>query len=199
MHNKRLKTYYNIRQMADLGGLQLLPETRKKIEVHIPGQNKLVVLVVVFLALILGLYFGLGVYKQGLTSSLAGIDDQLADLEQSRDKKLEASLLGLRKQLSVVNPLLSAHLFWSGALTAVQNATQPQVQFQSINADVASKKIVVRAIAANYTTVARQIAAFYAVDSITDIILNKVQIQPAGRLEVTIQINFDADKFLIKR
>ena len=185
--------------MPDIGGLQLLPETRKKIEVRIPGQNRLVILAAVFLVLILGLYFGLATYQQRLISSLSGVDTRLADLERSRDKKLERSLLDLRGQLAVINPLLAAHFFWSDAIIKIQSVTQPQVQFLSFNADVPGTKIIVKILAANYTTVARQIAALYTVDSITDVLLNKVQSQPTGRLEVTVQITFDTNKFLIKK
>lgn len=157
---------------------------------------------VIILALVLGLYVGLIVYKQRLNSSsptgLAGIDNQLADLEKSRNKATEIEILNLRKQLSVINPLLSAHLFWSEALTTIQNATQSQVQFQSLNADVPGKKIVIKILAANYTTVARQIASFYSVDSITDVILSKVQSQPTGKLDVSMQLSFDTVKLLNK-
>lgn len=185
--------------MPDIGGLQLLPETRKKIEIHVPGQNRPVIFAIVFLVLIAGLYFGLMAYKQGLLSSLSSIDAQLADIESSRDKKLESALLDLNRQLMVINPLLSAHFFWSDAFIKIQGVTQPQVQYQSINADVAGKKIIAKMLAANYTVVAKQIAALYTVDSITDVILNKVQSQPTGLLDVTMQINFDTSKFLIKK
>lgn len=183
--------------MSDLGGLQLLPETRKKIEVHIPGQNRLLILAVVFLFIILGLYAGLQAYKQGLFTTLASIDGQLADIESARDKKLETALLDLNRQLAVVNPLLSAHFFWSDAFIKIQSVTQPQVQFQSLNADAIGKKIAAKMVAANYTVVAKQLAALYTVDSITDVILNKVQSQPTG-LDVTMQINFNTQKFLNK-
>ena len=153
---------------------------------------------IVFLVLTVGVYFGAVFYKQGVVTSLASIDSQLADLERSRDKQVEKNLLGLRDQLSVVNPLLSAHLFWSNALIVIQGVTQPQVQYKSINADVSGEKITAIVLAANYTAIARQIAALYTVDSVTDVLLNKVQSQPTGRLGVTFQIYFDTDKFLIK-
>ncbi|MEK7151640.1 MAG: hypothetical protein AAB784_02935 [Patescibacteria group bacterium] len=184
--------------MSDAGGLQLLPETRKKIEINLPGQNRSFVLAFVFLALIIGLYFGLNVYKQNLIFSINTIDAQITELERSRDKKVENSLLDLREQLAVVNPLISAHLFWSGALIKIQSVTQSQVQFKSINADVSGNKIVSVLYAANYTTVARQIASLYTIESITDVILSKVQSQSTGRLEVTLQISFDSSKFLAK-
>src|SRR3989344_4861799 len=184
--------------MADMGGLQLLPETRKKIEVSVPGQNKPAVLALIVIALVLAFYFGLATYNQGLTSSIAAIDNQLADLERSRDKNAETAIIDLRRQLAVVNPLITAHLFWSEAFTQIQSIAQPQVQFQAINADVPGKKVVLKMLAANYTIVARQIAALYTLPSVTDVILNKVQSQPNNKLDVTMQINFDTAKFLKK-
>lgn len=106
--------------------------------------------------------------------------------------------MDLHRQLSVVSPLLSSHFFWSDAFTTIQNITQPQFQFQSMNADALSKKITIVGVAANYTTVARQLAALYTLESITDVNLNKVQSQSTGRVEVTMQIFFDSNKLLIR-
>ncbi len=184
--------------MPNVGGLQLLPETRKKIEVHVPGQNRLVVLSLVFVLLIAGLYLGLMFYNNSILSSIAQTDEQLAALENSRDKKLEQKLLDLRGQLAVVGPLISSHSFWSQGFTKIQNLVQPQVQFKSISADGTAAKIIFQATAANYTTIAKQIAAFYADDSIADIILNKASSLPTGRVDFTMQLIFNPNKFLMK-
>jgi len=74
---------------------------------------------------------------------------------------------------------------------------EPQIQFKTIGADVLGKKIVITALASNYTTVARQIASFYTLDSITDVVLNKVQSQPGG-VELSMQLFFDPNRLLIK-
>lgn len=163
-----------------------------------PGQNKYLILSFIFLALVFGLYFGLLSYKQSLFSALSSIDGQLADLEKSRDKQLETSLLDLSGQLTAVNPLLNSHFFWSNAFLKIQSLVQPQVQFKSVNAEALSGKILITALAANYTTIARQLASFYTIDSVTDIILNKVQSQPTGQLEFTMSMMFNQKKLLMK-
>lgn len=183
--------------MADIGGLQLLPETRKKIELKVPGQTRPLVLGMVFLIIVLAAYFGLLTYKNSVLSSVANVDGQLADLERSRDKKLESDLLATQQQLSVVNPLLASHLIWSDAFGKIQKITQPQVQFQSIDADFNSRKIIFKALTANYTTLAKQVAAFYSDDSISDLTLSKVTSLPTGRIEFSMQLNFDVKKFLL--
>jgi hypothetical protein len=184
--------------MAETEGLQLLPETRKKIEISVPGQNKPIILSLVFAGVIMGIYLGLMFYKNSILSSVSQADEQLAALEKSRDKKLEQKLLSLQQQLSVVGPLLNSHAFWSQGLSKIQNLTQPQIQFKSLNADGPANKIVFQAIAANYTTIAKQIAAFYSDDSITDIVLNKAATLSNGNIDFTMQIMFNPEKFLMK-
>jgi len=183
--------------MPDAGGLQLLPETRKKIEVRVPGQNRPVILGLIFVILILGFYFGLKLYNSSLLSSITQIDTQLSALEKSRDKGVEQKLLNLKGQLSIVGPLIDSHLFWSQGLSKIQSLVQSQVQFKSINADSVASKVVFQATAANYTTVAKQIAAFYMDDSITDIILSKAASTPTG-VDFTMQLSFDPAKFLMR-
>lgn len=184
--------------MPDIGGLQLLPETRKKIEVRVPGQNRSVVLSSIFILVLLGLYLGLMFYNNSILSSVTQADEQLAALERSRDKKTEQKLLGLKNQLSVIGPLLSSHLFWSQGLSKIQSLVQPQVQVKTMNADGPAKKIVFQATAASYTVIAKQIAAFYTDDSIADIILNKAVSLTSGKVDFTMQLMFDPAKFLIK-
>jgi len=165
----------------------------------LPGRNRSLILSFVVLALVVGLYFSLLEYKQLVFSTLTSIDGQLLDLEKSRDQQLEKQLLDLNKQLVVINPLISSHLFWSDAFIKIQSLVQPQVKFNSINTDTLGKKILIVAFAANYTTVARQIASFYTIDSVTDVILNKVQSLPTGQVELTMQLFFDPDKLLVKK
>ena len=111
---------------------------------------------------------------------------------------MELRIINLQKQLSVVNPIINSHIFWSEALGKVQNLIQPQVQVQTLNADMISNNLLLKGLASNYTILAKQIAALYTLDSVTDIVLNKVQTQPTGNLEFTLQIKFDTKKFLIK-
>ncbi|MEX1064192.1 MAG: hypothetical protein WD898_03745 [Candidatus Paceibacterota bacterium] len=183
--------------MADVGGLQLLPETRKKIEVKVPGQNRLLIMGVIVIVVVLALYFGLTFYKQSLESSIATLDTQLFELERSRDRELETNILNVQQQLSVVNPLLKSHLIWSDAFERIQNLTQPQVQYKSLNAEFNSRTIFINAVAANYTTVARQIAAFYSDDSIVDLDLSEARSLPSG-VDFSIEVTFDPTKFLIQ-
>ena len=182
--------------MADQNGLQLLPETRRKIEVKVPGENRLIhigtaVLVLTFV-LIGVLYF----YKSGLENTKTGLDAEIINLEKDRDKKVEANLLTLSKQLSLISTLLDSHVVWSKALSKIEGLLQPQVQFLSFSAAISDNRFEFKALANNYTVVARQIAAFVSDDSIKDISLTNVHVLTTGKLEFSLKLEFDKNKFL---
>ncbi len=184
--------------MADNGGLQLLPEIRRKIDIRTPGQNKLLFFSLGFLVLLFALYGGLLIYKNSLSNDLAGVEQQLAALEQSRNKSEEMELLRLKDQLGIIKPLIESHIIWSEGLTRIQNLVNPQVQFDSLNANVSKGEYSFKALAASYAAIAKQIAAFYGDEAITDVNLGKIANLPTGRVEFSMQLNLDINKFLKK-
>lgn len=182
--------------MADQGGIQLLPEIRRKIEIRTPGENKWIYAGITALVLVFSIAAGLAFYRGGLENQLVGLDADLANLEKQRDKKVEANLLTLNKQLTMTTTLLNNHLFWSKALTKIEALTQPQVQFSTFNAMAEEGKFEIKAFTLNYTVLAKQIAAYVSDDSIKDIDLSNVHVLTNGRLEFSIKITFDKNKFI---
>lgn len=182
--------------MADQGGLQLLPETRKKIEVITPGENKIIAIGGVVFAIIAILAAGLTFYKGSLEGKLASLDSEIIALEQQRNKQAEQNILVFNKQSLMLADLLNKHTYWTTAFSKIEGLTQSQVQFNNATATLADNKIAIKAAAANYTTIARQIAAFLSDESVKDVNLNKVNTLTNGRLEFIMQIIFDRNKFL---
>ena len=182
--------------MADQNGLQLLPETRRKIELQVPGENRLIYIgisILVFMFILIG---GLYFYRTSLEDQKADLDAQIINLEKDRDKKVETNLTILSKQLSLISTLLDSHIVWSKAFGKVEGLLQPQVQFLSFSAAVSDNRFEFKALATNYTVVARQIAAFVSDDSIKDITLTNVHVLTSGKLEFNIKLEFDKTKFL---
>ena len=182
--------------MPDQNGLQLLPETRRKIDIKVPGENRIIyagiTILVIMLVLVGGLYF----YKNNLENKKTELDAKIISLEKDRDKKAEANLLTLSKQLTLISTLLDSHVVWSKAFSKVEGLLQPQVQFLSFSAAVSDNRFEFKALATNYTVVARQIAAFVSDDSIKDIALTNVHVLTSGKLEFSIKIEFDKTKFI---
>ncbi len=182
--------------MPDQNGLQLLPETRRKIEINVPGENKFIYTGITVLILMFILVGGLYFYKSTLEQRVADLDAKIVSIEGERDKNSETNLLILDKQLSLISTLLDSHVVWSKALGKIEGLLQPQVQFLSFSAAVAEDKFEFKALATNYTVVARQIAAFVSDDSIKDISLTNVHVLTNGKLEFSIKLEFDKTKFL---
>ncbi len=88
--------------MPDQNGLQLLPETRRRIEINVPGENRIIYTGITVLILTLVLSGGLYFYKNTLEDTKTGLDVKIANLEKDRDKKVEQNLLTLSKQLSLI-------------------------------------------------------------------------------------------------
>jgi len=182
--------------MADKGGIQLLPETRKRIDVSMPGENRLLHIgygVIVAVALLFGA-------AKGMTHSLRGqVETQnasLAKLNQERDKVAEEQLISLGKQSVLINSFLSGHIFWSIALTKIEKALQQQVQFSTLNASLDKHEITFTAQAPSYTIIARQIASLVADDGIKDVQISNAKAVNNGRYEFVVKLIIDDAKYL---
>ncbi len=184
--------------MADKGGLQLLPETRRKIDVQVPGQNRLIVIGVILLALLGAVYGGLAWYKTSLNNQIAAIDAQTVDLAKQRDEKAEKNLTTLSKQMAITGQIIQNHIFWSTTLSKVEAGLAGSVQFKSFSAQAIDSSLHIRSITDTYATIARQLAAFTGTDGIADVSLEGVNTLTSGKLDFNTKIIFDKSKFLTK-
>lgn len=180
------------------GGLQLLPETKKKIEFSAPGQSKLMIFAAVFFGLLLAGYGGLIYYNGLVLREIDKVNAALDQVEKSRIRKDEDKLLKLKNDLTIVQPLLENHVYWSAAFERVQKLVQPAVQFNSLTVKLDRNEYAFKAITGSYATIAKQIAAFYTDDAITDVAVGKITSLPNGRLEFDTQLILNTEKILKK-
>lgn len=183
--------------MPDLD-VQLLPEHRKKIDVHIPGENRYVVFGCILTGLVIAAYIGAFIYKNSLVASAQTLDRQIADVEAHRDRSTEDKLILLDKRLQLVTSLLNGHLLWSEAFTRIQALIEPEVQLKNFSANVNDKKFTFKGEASSFPVVAKQIASFLASKELTDVALDKVVALPTGRLEFNMTLRFNPTVFLRK-
>ncbi len=182
--------------MADQGGIQLLPETRKKIEIKIPGENRWIYSGIAALGIVLAAYAGLTAYAGSLQTQVDEIDTSISTLK--RDKRAETELLDLGKQTAIVSQFLTNHIFWTKALGKLSNDIAVGVQLRNFNASVPKQNLLFRAFAPTYTVIARQVAALAADDGLTDIGLSNAKSANTGGLEFTVDLTFDPAKYLKK-
>lgn len=181
--------------MADAGGLQLLPETRKRIEVRVPGQNKPVFRSAIFVLVVIGIYFGFLIYQKSLSRQIDLVKEDFLKFEKSRDKENEQKLLDFKDQLANINPLLSGHIIASEAFVRLQRLIEPTVQFQNLGLDLAKGEYLFVAAADSYATIAKQAAAFYKDGGVTNVLVNKADNLPTGRVEFTMTLNLNLAEF----
>ena len=184
--------------MADKGGLQLLPENRRSINVIIPGENRLTYLGVALIVLVLIITGGLWLYSRSLATNITNQVDQLTALENTRNTDGEKKLITLSKQLGITSQILKNHTYWSIGLSKIEVALQNNIQFKSFSAVLGEESLRIRALSDNYTTIAKQLAAFVADDSIKDVTLDGVNTLTSGKLDFNTKVTFDKTKFLNK-
>lgn len=183
--------------MPDLD-VQLLPEHRKKIDVHIPGENRYVIFGCILTGLVIATYAGSLVYKNSLVASAKALDQQITDTEARRDQPTEDKLILLDKRLQLVTALLNGHLLWSEAFTRIESLVEPEVQLKNFSANVNDKKFTFKGETSSFPAIAHQIAAFLTSKELTNVALDKVVALPTGRLEFNMSLRFDPTLFLRK-
>jgi hypothetical protein len=184
--------------MAEKGGLQLLPETRRKIEITTPGENKPIIIGGVVLLLMFILSGGLYFYKKSLEKKIDSINSEIIEVENQRDKKIEENIIILNRQIQLLTNLLDSHVYWTKGLSKLESLMQNQVRLENLSVDVNRGSVIFKAITNNYTTLARQIASFLSDDSINDIKLGNVNVLNDGNLSFNLEVQFNKNKFILK-
>lgn len=186
--------------MHPRNNIQLLPENRRRVDIKNPGSSNLFILGVIVLSAIIGISLLLHFRAARLERSLSTVNEEIMALEKSRDKNLEKELLVFKKQLSLISGVLDNHIHWTNAMTRIESLLQAQTQFKTLTLDTtgARSTLEVNALAPSYTVIAKQLAAFISDVDITDVLLKQVKTTPAGKVEFSLQLDFDTNKYLKK-
>ncbi|HAU07642.1 MAG: hypothetical protein UW46_C0002G0012 [Candidatus Yanofskybacteria bacterium GW2011_GWF1_44_227] len=191
--------------MSDQGGLQLLPETRRKITVTVPGENRLLYLGVVFLILSATAVFGIKFYTSQELESYNSLraDVEKKNLEINTQAKGEdgADLIEkirvTGKQLDIASSLLNSHILWSKGLERLEGLLLPTVQVDSLSMSAADGTIKFMALAPSYTAIAKQIASFVSNPKyIKDVTIGEITTQTTGKLQFSMNIEIERSTFL---
>jgi len=189
------KVYSNLIEKKDI---QLLPETRKKIEIKVPGENRMLICGIVATILVAGLFFGLKMHLTSLEEQISQINQEIAELEIQRNKKAEKDLLALGERISVASSIVNDHILLTKAFEKIESLLSRQVQVLSLEVSVGSKNIKLNMVATTYTAIAKQIAAFLADDVMEDVVVGKISPGSGGLLEFGMELDLASSKFFKK-
>lgn len=184
--------------MPDNGeAIQLLSGSRRRLDVIVPGENRLIYFGLAVLILVGALFGIVSFYLSSLKDRVAELDNELVTLEGKRDKKFEKEALVWNRRLSLAGGLIKNHIIWSQAMHRVEAVTPSSVEFSNFHAVLQDNMVEVKATAPSYTVIARSIAALSANPVFTDVVLNKISGLPSGFLEYDLRVTFDRNKLLI--
>ena len=184
--------------MSNEGGIQLLPESRKEIEVKIPGENNLIFFGLGIIGVILAVFGGLYYYSLSLESSVSSLDAEFQALEIQRAKNAEKEILIVKDQMADVGRIIDNHPIWSYFLKKIQSKTSPQFKFETMGVSFADEQISFEAEVLNYTVLARQIASYLSEDIVKDVRLEEAKLSTTGRVKIVMKILLDTDNILLK-
>ena len=180
-------------------GLKLLPGTKRKLGIKVPGENRFLYIGSAILGAVLVTMFALGHYQSSLEKQLGQLNDQLVESERTRDKKGEQNLKIRKERMMLVSNILEEHIYWTKAFSLIESLLQSQVRFKSFSGFTDDSKIGIQGQAANYTVLAKQLAAFFTDRSVVDISLGKVSVSPEGVVEFGLEITFDKSRLIQKK
>jgi len=133
----------------------------------------ILILVLVFVLLFSGAYFGIKFYKKDLVKEYNDLDGLIsqtqAEINLYGTGKLQVQKL--KERAKVLQILLKNHIYWTEFLTELEHNTVENVYYTGITAEDTGK-IVLSAKAKNYTDVARQLAVFQEADFVELVDLN---------------------------
>lgn len=185
--------------MQEGGTISLLPESRRRLDIKVPGENRPLYFGGAVVLLVLIIFGGLKLYHSSLVNKLMEIENEISAGEAKRDKKFEKEAILLNKQFSLVGDLLQNHPVWSNVLITVQSLTPPQTQLKTVLGDITENKVEMVGRAPSLTTIAKQIAALLGNEGVLDVSLDKVATYSTGVLEYSLRVVFDRNKFLLNQ
>ena len=182
--------------MPELGGFQLLPQTKKELGLKESSKGSFVGVSAAVAVGLSILFLGGTFYATSLGKKLNSTIQNITDLESQRDSAAEKRLLVLSKQAKQTSTALSGHNIWTKALDSFARLLQPQIQVKNLSGSLESTTLDFGGAALNYTAIAKQIAAFRDYPGITDVTLSGVHTTDAGRIEFSMKVIFDPAKFI---
>lgn len=182
--------------MAESGGLQLLPESRRRVGIKGKKKRGSIVLGIFLVVIIAGAYIAADFYLTSLNDELAGLDGQVLAIEQRRDKEAERDIRILNSQLSLIGSLLGRHIFWTKGFDKIERLTVPQLEYLSLNADAEKGEITARVQAPSYSELAKQISAYFADETINGVDASGIVLLANGGIGANLLIKFDKSNFL---
>lgn len=170
--------------------IQLLPETRRKIDIRMPGGNRFLLSGIACLVVVLAIGFYFDYLSNKLEKSVNTLNSELLDLDSKRDKGFENNVKILKRQLALISGFVDNHIYWSIALQKLETLLQNKVQLTRLDFQKLENynEISIGGKTINYSLLAKQLAAFLSDSSIEDIDLQNAETKSSGLIDFNLKL-----------
>lgn len=184
-------------EMDGRNELQLLPGTKKRLGFKVPGENRFLYVGSAIFGAVLVTMFALSRHELSLNERVKRLNNEFFSLEQKRNKKDEMELRLTKDRLEITSNLVKKHVYWTQVFSWLENLLQRETQIEELSV-ATDGKLKFSAKAVNYTTVARQVAAFLTDDKIKDLALGKITSSADGFVEFSMELTLDLPRMVLK-
>ena len=155
--------------------------------------NLWLALTIGFLLLVILIYFGLTGYKNSLIEEKGNLEERLIGLTNQRDLEMEDDFMELKTGIEDLRKVLENRFYSSKLFEMLEEITLPQVQFTGLDADLSQAKLVLKAEAMDYPTLAKQVVVFEQDSRIEKVDLSEVNLETSGRIVSDLRIELNPD------
>src|SRR3989338_373381 len=144
----------------------------------------------VILAIVLLLWASLALYEKSLNSQINALKKKQAAVFTDKDIDMAAKIVAFDKGALLVQGLLKSHFYTSNLFDKLAAATLPRVQWQSFDMSTKDKTINVNGLAADYSSLAKQILALKE-SGFSNAKISNISLDKTGRVGFSASFNFD--------
>ena len=150
----------------------------------------MVVSLVLLLAAIL-VCLGFSGYKNNLTNKKETLANNIKELQEQRDPKTETTLVELKKKIDILKILLKTHTYPSRIFQMLEELALAQIRFIDLQADLPKGQLILKAQAADYGALAKQIIIFKEDLRISKVDVSEVSLDRFGQVSSRFLLEID--------
>lgn len=150
-----------------------------------------------FLILAGALYLLMAGYQKLATGQIENLDREIQDTVASLSSEEVERVLIIDAQLKGLRRLLPSHIFVSQIFSLLENNTNPQVTFTSLDLNVKENSIQLEGRAPSLTDISVQVAALKGVTYVTDVSLSDIK-QETASYAFRMEVIFKKDLVLLR-
>ncbi len=158
------------------------------------GVNLILLLSLIIFFVIIAVSAGLYVYQKSLESSIASLNTQLSAARTDLEPALIQEVERIDTRIESAKHILADHYALTSFFSLLEDVTMKGVSFQSFEYGAGDKgelKVVMKAEATGFTTVALESDKFYENKSIHNPVFTDLNLNEAGKVVFTVSFTID--------